>query len=120
MNTVNIAEKFGKFNEFCTPKIIAECNGQLIKLTKINGEFVWHKHEKEDETFIVYKGAIIIDFRDKSVEVNEGELIVVPKDTEHKPKAKEGEAWVMLIEPAQTYHTGNVKNEMTVENQEWI
>lgn len=120
MNAININGKFGEFTKYFTPHIVAECNGQHIKLTKLKGEFVWHLHENEDEVFIVYKGMMIIDFRDKSVELSEGEMLVVPKGVEHRPRAGENEAWVMLIEPKTTYHTGNVKNEMTVENQEWI
>lgn len=120
MNTISIKEKFNKFNEQWTPKIIAESNGQLIKLAKTQGDFLWHTHENEDEMFIVFKGTFILEFRDKTVEVKEGEMIVVPKGVEHRPYTAGEEAWVMVIEPKSTYHTGNVKSERTVENQEWI
>jgi mannose-6-phosphate isomerase-like protein (cupin superfamily) len=120
MNSINITEKFNKFSEHWTPKIIAECNGQLVKLAKTKGEFLWHKHENEDEMFIVFKGTFMLEFRDKTVEVKEGEMIVVPKGVEHKPGTNGEEVFVMVIEPKSTYHTGNVKNERTVENQEWI
>lgn len=120
MNPICLDEKFSKFNEYWTPKIIAECNGQLVKLAKAKGEFVWHKHENEDEMFIVFKGKLIIDFRDKTIELNQGEMMVVPKGVEHRPRTVNEEALVMVIEPKSTYHTGNVKNDMTVENPEWI
>jgi len=120
MNPISIEEKFNKFNQHWTPKIIAECNGQQVKLAKVKGDFLWHAHENEDEMFIVFKGTFILEFRDKTVELNEGEMIVVPKGVEHKPGTINKEAHVMVIEPKSTYHTGNVKNERTVENQEWI
>ncbi len=120
MNTINIAEKFRLFSQYWTPKIIAECNGQLVKLAKVKGDFLWHKHENEDEMFIVFKGTFVIEFREKTVELKEGEMLVVPKGVEHKPGTISEEAHVMVIEPKSTYHTGNVKNERTVENQEWI
>lgn len=120
MNPINIREKFDKFSQHWTPKIIAECNGQLVKLAKVKGDFLWHKHENEDEMFIVYKGTFILDFKDKTVEVKEGEMIVVPKGVDHRPRTIDEEAMVIVIEPKSTYHTGNVKSERTVENQEWI
>jgi len=120
MNSININSKFNKFSEHWTPKIIAESNGQLIKLAKVKGDFLWHKHDNEDEMFIVYKGTFILEFRDKTVELNEGEMIVVPRGVEHCPGTKGEEAWLMVIEPKSTYHTGDVKSERTVENQEWI
>jgi mannose-6-phosphate isomerase-like protein (cupin superfamily) len=120
MNSININEKLNKFSEYWTPKIIAESNGQFVKLAKVKGEFLWHKHEQEDEMFIVVKGEFIIEFRNKTVTLNEGEMIVVPKGIEHRPGTSGDEACVIVIEPKGTYHTGNVKNERTVENQEWI
>ncbi len=119
MESINIAEKYGKFTAHWTPKIIAESNGQLVKLAKLKGDFIWHNHEAEDELFMIMKGVLTIEFRDKSITLKEGEMIVVPKGVDHRPKAEE-EAWVLLVEPVSTYHTGNVKSERTVENQEWI
>jgi mannose-6-phosphate isomerase-like protein (cupin superfamily) len=112
MNKVNLEEKFNQFQELWNPKIVAELNGQHVKLVKLEGEFVWHRHDKEDELFLVVKGSIAIQFRDREVALNEGELIVVQAGVEHKPVAKR-EAHVLLFEPASTLNTGNVRNERT-------
>ena len=112
MKAININEKLNKFSDYFNPRIIAELNGQQIKLGKFKGEFVWHSHENEDELFYVIKGSFFMDFRDKSVEIKEGEMLVVPKGVEHRPRAPE-EVHVMLFEPASTLNTGNVENEMT-------
>lgn len=119
MKPINVKEKFGLFNEQWTPKIIAELNGQQVKLAKLQGEFVWHHHANEDELFLVIKGALRMQFRDRIVTVREGEMIMVPRSVEHNPVAEE-ETWVMLFEPAATKHTGNVQHERTVENSDWI
>lgn len=118
---VNLLQKFSQFNDQWSPKIIAESNGQLIKLAKLEGEFVWHNHAHEDEVFFIVKGKLLLRFRDKDVHLREGELYVVPKGVDHLPIADE-ECWVMLIEPKGTKHTGETKFDGTVEeeNQEWI
>lgn len=112
MKKVNLSEKFGLFNEYWTPKIAGELNGQLVKLAKLKGEFVWHKHEEEDELFFVVKGILRMEFRDKTVSIDEGEFLIVPKGTEHRPVAEE-EVWVMLFEPASTLNTGDADSKLT-------
>lgn len=112
MEKINLAEKFSLFSEHWSPKIAGELNGQLVKLVKFKGPFVWHHHENEDELFYVVKGSFDMEFRNKTVNINEGEFIIVPKGTEHRPHAKE-ECEVMLFEPAATLNTGNVENERT-------
>ncbi len=119
MKTINLKDKFDLFNDYWNPKIITELNGQLVKLAKVKGEFVWHDHKEEDELFYVVKGELIIEFRDRTEVINEGELIVVPKGVEHRPIAKE-EVWIMLFEPANTKHTGEIKSDLTVDNCEKI
>jgi mannose-6-phosphate isomerase-like protein (cupin superfamily) len=113
MGRVNIAEKFSKFDEYWSPHIAAELNGQYVKLVKVNGEFVFHHHEHEDEMFLVVKGRFRMDFRDRHEWIEEGEFIVVPRGVEHRPVA-EDECWIVLFEPASTLNTGNVENEMTL------
>ena len=115
LEKVNVAEKFQQINEYWKPYIVGELNGQLVKLDKLKGEFVWHKHENEDEMFLAVKGRFRIDFRDKHVQVEEGEFIIVPRGVEHRPVAEE-EAHVLLFEPASTLNTGNVRNERTIES----
>lgn len=121
MSSINLSDKFSLFTEQWTPKVIAETNGQLVKLAKLEGEFVWHNHAEEDELFYIVKGELLLRFRDKDVYLKEGELYVVPKGVDHLPIAKE-ECWVMLIEPKETKHTGEISFEGTVEveKQEWI
>ena len=119
MDKINLLEKFNLFNEHWSPKIVGELNGQLVKLVKFTGEFVFHHHDNEDELFMVVKGKFRMEYRDKTVDVNEGELIIVPRGVEHKPVAEE-EAWVMLFEPASTLNTGNVVNERTKTSLETI
>ena len=121
MNPVNLIQKFGAFNDQWSPKIIAETNGQYVKLAKIKGEFVWHNHAEEDELFYIVKGSLLLRFRDGEVLLKEGDLYVVPKGKDHLPIA-EDECWVMLVEPKGTKHTGDIEFEGTVqeENQEWI
>jgi mannose-6-phosphate isomerase-like protein (cupin superfamily) len=111
---VNIAEKFAGLDENWAPKIAAELNGQFVKLAKFEGEYVWHHHEHEDELFLVTEGEIEIHFRDRVVELAQGEFIVVPRGVEHKPVAKR-QASVILFEPATTRNTGNVDHEYTIE-----
>lgn len=119
MEKINLAEKLGLFSGFWQPKIVAELNGQHVKLVKFSGAFVWHHHDQEDELFLVVKGRFRMDFRDRQVWIEEGELIVVPKGVEHRPVA-EDEVSVLLFEPASTLNTGNVRGEMTVEKLDWI
>src|SRR2546425_12816113 len=115
---VNLTEMFGRFQDQWSPKIVGEVNDNLVKLTKLKGEFIWHHHEHEDEMFLVVKGRFRMeyrdkDFRDRHIWIEEGEFIVVPRGVEHRPVAEE-EAWIMLFEPASTLNTGNVENEMTL------
>jgi mannose-6-phosphate isomerase-like protein (cupin superfamily) len=112
MSKVNLAEKFNQFDDYWSPKIAGELNGQQVKLVKFKGPFTWHHHEHEDELFYVVKGSFTMEFRDKNVEINQGEFIIVPKGVEHRPNAKEV-VWVMLFEPATTLNTGNIDNELT-------
>lgn len=119
MDKINLLEKFSKFSEHWSPKIIGELNGQQVKLAKFQGEFVFHQHENEDELFMVIKGGFKMEFRDKTVELNEGEILIIPRGVEHKPVAEE-EAWVLLFEPASTLNTGNVINEKTKTSLESI
>lgn len=112
MNKVNIEEKLSLFNDYFNPKIVGELNGQQVKLVKFKGEFVWHKHDNEDEMFYVVKGKFKMEFRDKIVEINEQEFLIVPKGIEHKPSA-ENEASIMLFEPAATLNTGDTKSDLT-------
>lgn len=119
MDKVNLLQKFALVTEHWSPKIVGELNGQQVKLVKLKGEFVWHHHNDEDEAFFVLKGSFRMEFRDKTVEVNEGEMLIVPRGIEHKPVADK-EAWVMLFEPATTLNTGNVVNERTKSELESI
>jgi mannose-6-phosphate isomerase-like protein (cupin superfamily) len=113
MEKVNLAEKLALFGEHWKPKVVAELNGQQVKLVKFRGPFVWHHHDDEDELFLVVKGRFRMEFRDRDVWVEEGEFLVVPHGVEHRPVAEE-EAHVLLFEPASTLNTGNVLNERTV------
>ena len=115
MNKVNLSEKFELFSEHWNPKVVGELNGQFVKLVKFLGPFVWHHHETEDELFYVVKGSFDMEFRDRTVTINEGEFIIVPKGIEHRPNAPE-EVQVLLFEPATTLNTGNTENERTVKN----
>ena len=119
LEKVNLAEKFSRITEYWKPYIAGELNGQLVKLDKLKGEFVWHHHENEDEMFLVVKGRFRIEFRDKTVWLDEGEFIVVPRGVEHKPVADE-EAWIVLFEPASTLNTGNVNNQFTQRELEKV
>jgi mannose-6-phosphate isomerase-like protein (cupin superfamily) len=116
---VDLAEKLSLFSEHWNPKIVAEVNDCAVKLVKLQGEFVWHKHENEDELFLVVKGGFRMRFRDGEVELAENELIVVPRGVEHMPVA-DAEASVLLFEPKSTLNTGNVLNDRTVATPEKI
>lgn len=119
MEKVNVAEKFKQIREYWKPYIVAELNGQHVKLGKLKGEFIWHHHKNEDEMFLVVKGRFRMEFRDKHVWLEEGEFIVVPRGVEHRPVAEE-EAHMLLFEPASTLNTGNVRDERTLEKLERI
>ncbi|MFQ5709387.1 MAG: cupin domain-containing protein [bacterium] len=119
MQPINLQQKFALIGEYWSPKIVAALNGQQVKLAKLRGEFVWHRHEEEDELFLVVKGKLCIEFRDHEAWLRPGELLVVSKGVEHKPVAEE-EVHVLLFEPASTLNTGNQQSERTVENPEWI
>lgn len=117
---INLVQKFSKFSEHWHPYIVGELNENYVKLAKVKGEFVWHSHAEEDELFIVVEGTLMIDFRDKTVAVKPGEILIVPKGVEHRPWTNGEEVKLMLIEPKSTKHTGEVKVEQTVEKLEWI
>ncbi|WP_028974441.1 cupin domain-containing protein [Spirochaeta cellobiosiphila] len=121
MNTskVNFNQKLGLFKEHWSPKIIAQMNNYHFKLAKLEGDFTWHDHKDTDEVFIVLEGSIRIDFRDQSVDLKEGEMLVVPKGVEHKPYAAT-EAKVLLIEPAGTVNTGDAGGAQTAPDDVWI
>lgn len=119
MDKVNVNEKLNLISGYWDPKIVGELNGQCVKLVKFNGEFIWHKHDNEDEMFYVLKGNFKMELRDKSILINENEFIIIPKGVEHKPVADE-EVSVMLFEPASTLNTGNKINELTKNKLERI
>ncbi len=119
LEKLNLADQFTRFDAQWSPKVIASLNGQLVKLVKFQGDFVWHRHEAEDELFLVVKGRFRMEFRDRQVWLEAGEMIVVPKGVEHRPVADE-EAHVLLFEPASTLNTGNVRDERTIDNPEWL
>lgn len=115
MEKINLSEKFSQISEYWKPGIAGELNGQQVKLVKFKGLFEFHFHEHEDELFYVVKGSFDMEFRDKTITLNEGEFLIVPRGVEHRPNAKE-EVEVMLFEPATTINTGNIENERTVKN----
>lgn len=119
MEKVNLAEKLSLFSEQWKPKVVGELNGQMVKLVKFRGPFVWHHHDHEDELFLVVKGRFRMEFRDRHVWLEEGEFLIVPRGVEHRPVADE-EAHVLLFEPASTLNTGNVQNERTVAHLDHI
>ena len=117
MDKVNLSQKFSLFTSHWDPKIVGELNGQHVKLVKFQGAFVWHRHENEDELFLVYKGRFTMEFRDRRVPVEEGEFIIVPRGIEHRPVADE-ECHVVLFEAVTTVNTGDVQSELTVREPE--
>lgn len=119
MDKVNLKEKLSQFQDHWNPRIAGELNGQQVKLAKLKGEFIWHHHEHEDELFLVIKGSLKMEYRDRTEIINEGEFIIVPRGVEHKPVADE-EVEVMLFEPASTLNTGNIENERTKKNLDLI
>jgi mannose-6-phosphate isomerase-like protein (cupin superfamily) len=119
MDKVNLAEKLAQFDKHWSPRIVGALNGQEVKLVKVQGEFVWHHHDDEDEFFLVLEGALDIRLRDRTVSLAQGEFFIVPKGIEHQPFA-ENECHVMLLEPADTLNTGNVRGDRTVDAPERI
>lgn len=116
---VNLKSKLNKFDEYWTPKIVGELNNQFVKIAKFKGDFVMHKHEQEDELFFVIDGKLFIELTNKTLELNSGEFVIIPKGVEHKPFAPD-EVSVMLFEPASTLNTGNTENELTVSELDKI
>ena len=112
MKKINISQKLAQFNDHWNPRIIGELNQQHVKIAKLKGEFTWHKHDEEDEMFLVLEGTLKIAFRDRTETIQENEIIIVPKGVEHKPIAEE-EVSIMLFEPVTTINTGDLDNERT-------
>lgn len=119
MNKINLAQKLSLFSAHWSPKIVAELNGQHVKLVKFQGPFVWHSHEHEDELFCVVRGSFRMELRDQSIELRAGEMLVVPRGVEHRPVA-DHEVEVLLFEPASTVNTGTAGGDRTVARPEWI
>jgi mannose-6-phosphate isomerase-like protein (cupin superfamily) len=119
MEIVNLLQKFSLFTEKWNPKIVGELNGQHIKLVKSEGAFVWHKHDDEDEMFFIVKGVLNMEFRDKTIVLQEGEFLIVPKGVEHRAVANE-EVWILLFEPVATLNTGDIVDENTRRELEMI
>lgn len=119
LSVINFNEKLADFSDHWSPKIVARMNETHFKLVKFQGEFVWHKHDETDEVFIVLHGVMAIDFRDGPVELEAGEMIVVPRGVEHKPRAK-NECQILLVEPAGTVNTGDAGGELTAQEGVWI
>ena len=121
IESINIMKKFSLFEKKWTPQIIGELNEQYVKICKLKDDFVWHSHENEDELFMVFKGTLLMDFRDqRTVEVKEGEILIVPKGVEHRPHTNGEIVFNLLFEPKTTSHTGDVETEMTVKELDWI
>ena len=119
LKAININDKLNKFSDLWSPRVIAEMNDYQFKLAKVKGEFVWHSHKETDETFIVLDGELLIEFRDKKIKLNKGELYIVPKGVEHKPYA-ENECHIMLIEPKGIINTGEKSTKLTSKNDIWV
>ncbi len=119
MEKVNLLEKFRQIDAYWDPKIIGELNGQVVKIAKLKGEFIWHKHDAEDEFFYVLKGQMMIKLPQDEIRLFEGEFFIVPRGVEHKPVADE-EVFVVMFEPVGTLNTGDVRNERTIDEVERI
>jgi mannose-6-phosphate isomerase-like protein (cupin superfamily) len=117
LKRVDIAESFARFRDPWSPKVVGELNGQMVKLVRFQGEFVWHKHDHEDEMFLVIAGRFRMELRDGNLDLEPGQFLIVPRGVEHRPVA-DAEAQVMLFEPATTLNTGDVRNERTLERLE--
>lgn len=121
IDSINLMEKFSLFTKEWTPKIIGELNGQYVKICKLKNDFVWHSHENEDELFMVFKGTLLMGFRDgRTVKVREGEVLIVPKGVEHRPHTNGDIVFNLLFEPKSTLHTGDVETSLTVKKLDWI
>ena len=119
--TINLNDKSALIKEYWHPYIVGELNENFVKLARLKGEFVWHKHEEEDELFFIVKGNLIMDFKDKTLTLKEGEVLIIPKGVEHRPRTEgDSETVVMLVEPKSTLHTGDVVTDKTVTELEWI
>lgn len=114
MTKVNLRDKLSQFDEHWSPRLVGELNGQHVKLVKLLGEFVWHRHDEQDELFYVVKGRFRMELRDGQIDLEEGEFLIVPRGIEHRPVADE-ECHVLLFEPSSTLNTGNVCNDLTVD-----
>ena len=119
MQTVTFAEKFAKFSDQWSPRVIGQLNDLHVKIAKIEGEFIWHSHADTDELFIINKGAMVMHLRDRQVPLKAGDMFIVPKGVEHKPVA-EAECEIVMIEPAGTVNTGDAGGDLTVEDPPWI
>ena len=121
IEAINLMEKFSLFTKQWTPQIIGELNGQYVKICKLKDDFVWHAHENEDELFMVFKGTLLMDFRDgRTVKINEGEILIVPKGVEHRPHTNGEVVFNLLFEPKSTMHTGDLESPLTVKKLDWI
>ncbi len=119
MQKISLSDKFSKFTDHWAPRVIAEVNDHQLKLVKIKGDFVWHDHDDADEVFIVIEGSMSIEFEDGIVELNRGEMCVVPKGVRHRPFA-ENECQIMLVEPRGVVNTGEAGGDLTAEGDVWI
>lgn len=116
---INLAEKFSLFTDQWSPRLLGAVNDCHVKIARVEGEFIWHRHDDEDEMFLVVKGRLVLRFRDREVTLGEGEMCIVPRGTDHQPVA-EDEAWILLVEPSTTLNTGNVRGERTVTDLETL
>ena len=119
MEKVNLAQKFSLFDDYWSPKIVGELNNSYVKLVKVKGEFVWHSHDAEDEFFLVVKGRLLMRLRDRDIQLQQGEMVIVPSGTEHLPVA-EHEAHLLVMAPKSTVNTGATRDERTVAEPQWI
>ena len=120
-SVISINDKFELFSQHWTPKILATCNNQQVKIAKVSGDFVWHTHEDQDELFLVVKGKLWIDLPEsRSLCLNEGDITVIPKGMEHRPRTEGEETWILMVEPPETHNTGQHNNELSITSPEWI
>ncbi len=118
MDSINLAEKLGSFDETWVPKVVGELNGQFVKVAKFDNEYVWHSHAEEDELFLVLDGALEIHYRNRVVRLAPGEFCIVPRGVEHKPVVPSGTTSVLMFEPVTTRNTGDVDHDMTIEPED--
>ena len=119
IEVISLKEKLSRIKELWQPRVIGEVNDFHIKLAKLKGEFVWHKHDEEDELFLVIKGSLVVKTKEGDLHISEGELVVIPKGTMHMPVGEE-EVHLLVVEPKSTLNTGDVRNENTIDELEWI